>query len=328
MASSIGNSVSPGTLTKKREREASLDFFFCKGRRESGECTRTYPAVLLRLLPTLAVFAHPNDDVEAIVARIQALSVALRAIADEGKRVIFEVVLQLSEGPVAALIHDLLAARKVERLDAANGLYERNRRSQKMKWWLGNKRRGPQGWLFCAVRWRRRRSAPTASSWPRLQVWRRACWRCGGHGEKQREKEVVRSGMLGKPCRQFEQRRTTTDTDRQLFFFFTRVEITFFFTRFEITLLSFSAERIISRPKVYGSVTSQPPKVSSTVLAHVSSHLYRDYRTFSFKEIQQSGIKDWLSCCSCPIRIGRIVLRCTLTADWFSCATLSRTWLA
>jgi hypothetical protein len=52
-----------------------------------------YPAVLAGLLPALAVLTHANDDVEAVVARIQALPVALGAIADEGERVVLEVVL-------------------------------------------------------------------------------------------------------------------------------------------------------------------------------------------------------------------------------------------
>ena len=53
----------------------------------------THPTIFQRLFPTLAVLANADDDVQAIVARVEALSVALRAIADEGKRIIFEVVL-------------------------------------------------------------------------------------------------------------------------------------------------------------------------------------------------------------------------------------------
>jgi hypothetical protein len=54
---------------------------------------RTHPTIFQCLFPTLAVLANADDDVKAIVARVEALSVALRAIADEGKRIIFEVVL-------------------------------------------------------------------------------------------------------------------------------------------------------------------------------------------------------------------------------------------
>jgi len=93
IASSIGNNVSPGTFCKKKKKESP---FVSKRatvprwvEKWKGDDACTYPAILLRLLLTLAVLAQPDDDVEAIVASIQALSVALRAIADEGKRIVF-----------------------------------------------------------------------------------------------------------------------------------------------------------------------------------------------------------------------------------------------
>ena len=97
---------------------------------------RAYPAVLEGLLPALAVLTHTNDDVEAVVASIQTLPVALGTITDESKRVVLEVVVQLGEGPVAALIDDLLGARKVERLDATNGLWsiEKSVCIKKLSW--------------------------------------------------------------------------------------------------------------------------------------------------------------------------------------------------
>ncbi len=52
------------------------------------------PAILLRILPRLATLAHANDDVQAVVAEVKALAVSLRAVADEGEGVVFEVVLQ------------------------------------------------------------------------------------------------------------------------------------------------------------------------------------------------------------------------------------------
>ena len=57
------------------------------------ETLRAHPTIFESLFPTLAVFANADDDFEAIVARVEALSVALRTIADEGKRIIFEVVM-------------------------------------------------------------------------------------------------------------------------------------------------------------------------------------------------------------------------------------------
>ena len=51
------------------------------------------PAVLLGILPGLAALSDADDDVEAVVAEVQALAVALGAVADEGEGVVPEVVL-------------------------------------------------------------------------------------------------------------------------------------------------------------------------------------------------------------------------------------------
>ena len=90
---------------------------------ERGEMRkeRTDPAILESLFPALAILADTDDDIETVVTSIQALAMTLRTIADEGKSVIFEVVVELGKGPVAALIDDLVRARKVESLDAARG---------------------------------------------------------------------------------------------------------------------------------------------------------------------------------------------------------------
>lgn len=87
-------------------------------RRGGSEEGTTDPAILDGLLPTLAILADTDDDIETVVTGIQALSVTLRAIANEGEGVVFEVVVKLGKGPVAALIDNLLRARKVEGLDA------------------------------------------------------------------------------------------------------------------------------------------------------------------------------------------------------------------
>jgi hypothetical protein len=51
------------------------------------------PAILLRILPRLAVLSYTNDDVQAIVAKIQTLTVALGTITDQSESVVLEVVL-------------------------------------------------------------------------------------------------------------------------------------------------------------------------------------------------------------------------------------------
>jgi hypothetical protein len=52
----------------------------------------THPAVADGLLPALSVLADADDDVKAIVTGVQALAMALRAVADNCESVIFEVV--------------------------------------------------------------------------------------------------------------------------------------------------------------------------------------------------------------------------------------------
>lgn len=54
------------------------------------------PAISLGLLPRLAVLPYTDNDVQAIVAEVETLTVALRAIADEGKSVVLEVFLAQS----------------------------------------------------------------------------------------------------------------------------------------------------------------------------------------------------------------------------------------
>lgn len=52
------------------------------------------PAVLDGILPRLAVLADTDDDVEAVVTEVETLAVTLRAVADESKGIVLEVVLQ------------------------------------------------------------------------------------------------------------------------------------------------------------------------------------------------------------------------------------------
>ena len=52
------------------------------------------PTILLSLLPRSAVLPHADDDIEAVIAEVQTLTVALGAVADERKSVILEVILR------------------------------------------------------------------------------------------------------------------------------------------------------------------------------------------------------------------------------------------
>ena len=48
------------------------------------------PAVLDGVLPRLAILADTDDDVEAVVAEVEALAVALGSVANEGEGVVLE----------------------------------------------------------------------------------------------------------------------------------------------------------------------------------------------------------------------------------------------
>lgn len=62
-----------------------------------------HPAILDRLFPASTVFPDTNDDIEAVVAEIETLTVALRAVADQREGVVLEVVEELIPGPVITL---------------------------------------------------------------------------------------------------------------------------------------------------------------------------------------------------------------------------------
>ena len=52
------------------------------------------PAIGLGLLPRGTVLSYTDDDVQAVVAEVEALAVTLGAVADHGHGVILEVLLQ------------------------------------------------------------------------------------------------------------------------------------------------------------------------------------------------------------------------------------------
>jgi hypothetical protein len=52
------------------------------------------PAILLGILPRLAVLPHANNHIKAVVTEVKTLTVTLRAVANKGEGVVLEVVLQ------------------------------------------------------------------------------------------------------------------------------------------------------------------------------------------------------------------------------------------
>lgn len=58
------------------------------------EVLASNPAILLSILPGLAVLSDTNNDVEAVVTEVKTLTVTLRAVANEGQGVVLEVFLR------------------------------------------------------------------------------------------------------------------------------------------------------------------------------------------------------------------------------------------
>ena len=65
------------------------------------------PAILNSILPGLAVLANTNDDIEAVVAKVKTLAVALGAVADESEGIVLEVLQQLLLRPIGTLCNQL-----------------------------------------------------------------------------------------------------------------------------------------------------------------------------------------------------------------------------
>jgi hypothetical protein len=59
------------------------------------------PAILLSLIPRRTVLSDANDDIETVVAQVQTLTMALRAVTDQSQCIILEVFLRrVSSEPV------------------------------------------------------------------------------------------------------------------------------------------------------------------------------------------------------------------------------------
>lgn len=68
------------------------------------------PAILLGLLPGSTALADTDNDIEAVVAEVETLTVTLGAVADEGEGVVLEVLEETVAWPVSALYRELWSA--------------------------------------------------------------------------------------------------------------------------------------------------------------------------------------------------------------------------
>ena len=112
IASSIEKRVSPGTCIQNEMKD------FRNFKRQS------HPAIYLGLSPALSILTNADDNIQTVVTGVQALTMALWAITNQSEGIIFEVVLEFSQGPICTLIHDFLCASKVKSFDATNTLLE------------------------------------------------------------------------------------------------------------------------------------------------------------------------------------------------------------
>lgn len=95
------------------------------------------PAILLGVLPGLAVLADADDDVEAVVTEVEALAVTLGAVADEGEGVVLEVVLWAIVSHMS--LKSLMADRAVspvtaEYLGEVRWMRGRGKRTRSFSW--------------------------------------------------------------------------------------------------------------------------------------------------------------------------------------------------
>lgn len=123
------------------------------------EVLASNPAVLLRIFPAGTALSHADDDIQAVVAEVEALSVTLGAVADERKSVVLEIFLvmdlaidsskqlqnpkpsetyqKLLTRPVGTLKNDLFVAGEVDSLLAANLLHKRSLLRSGQSWSAG-----------------------------------------------------------------------------------------------------------------------------------------------------------------------------------------------
>lgn len=85
--------VWPGFGLRSVGKEVHDDGSLGDGLVDVKEVLALNPTILCCLFPAGAALAHTNNDIEPVVAEVEPLSVALRAVSDEGECVVLEVVL-------------------------------------------------------------------------------------------------------------------------------------------------------------------------------------------------------------------------------------------
>jgi hypothetical protein len=84
----------PGFALRRVAEQVHDDSALRDGLIDIEEVGSRHPTILLRFLPGFAILANSDNDVQPIVAKIQALPVTLGAIANQSERIVLEVILQ------------------------------------------------------------------------------------------------------------------------------------------------------------------------------------------------------------------------------------------
>ena len=90
----LGLDVRPCLALRSVTEQVHDDGTLADGLVDVEEVRACNPTILLCLFPARAVLADTDNHVQAVVAEVQALTVALRAVANEREGVVLEVVLQ------------------------------------------------------------------------------------------------------------------------------------------------------------------------------------------------------------------------------------------
>lgn len=85
--------VLPGRALSRVTEQVHDDCAFLDSLINVEQVDAWLPAVLYCLFPACTIFTHANDDIQAVVAKVETLTMALRAIADERESIVLEVFL-------------------------------------------------------------------------------------------------------------------------------------------------------------------------------------------------------------------------------------------
>lgn len=86
----VGPGLGLGSITEKVHDDGSLG----NGLVDLEQVLAGDPTILDGVLPRLALLSDTNDDVQAVVTQVKTLAVTLGTVADQGKSVVLEVVLE------------------------------------------------------------------------------------------------------------------------------------------------------------------------------------------------------------------------------------------